>query len=352
MTGNTFGKLFRITTFGESHGTAIGVIIDGVKSNLTLSEEDIQKDLDRRKPGQSSITTQRKEDDKVQILSGIFEGKTTGTPVCMIIYNKDYQSKDYSNIKDIFRPGHADFTYHKKYGIRDYRGGGRSSGRETAARVAAGAVARKILKLKNINITAYVKEIGGIKAQTIDLDEIEQNIVRCPDKEAALDMIKKIKQVQEEKDSIGGVVEVIVKGCPAGLGEPVFNKLNAVLAHALMSIGAVKAVEIGSGIACSKMKGSESNDSLVDGNFISNNAGGILGGISSGQDILARVAVKPTPSIARIQKTIDMQGKETDITIEGRHDPCICPRIVPVVEAMAALVIIDALMIHEARQDR
>ena len=352
MTGNTFGKLFRITTFGESHGTAIGVIIDGVKSNLTLSEEDIQKDLDRRKPGQSSITTQRKEDDKVQILSGIFEGKTTGTPVCMIIYNKDYQSKDYSNIKDIFRPGHADFTYHKKYGIRDYRGGGRSSGRETAARVAAGAVARKILKLKNINITAYVKEIGGIKAQTIDLDEIEQNIVRCPDKEAALDMIKKIKQVQEEKDSIGGVVEVIVKGCPAGLGEPVFNKLNAVLAHALMSIGAVKAVEIGSGIACSKMKGSESNDQLVDGDFISNNAGGILGGISSGQDILARVAVKPTPSIARIQKTIDMQGKETDITIEGRHDPCICPRIVPVVEAMAALVIIDALMIHEARQDR
>ncbi|MCK5629037.1 MAG: chorismate synthase, partial [Nanoarchaeota archaeon] len=315
MTGNTFGKLFRITTFGESHGTAIGVIIDGVKSNLILSEEDIQKDLDRRKPGQSSITTQRKEDDKVQILSGIFEGKTTGTPVCMIIYNKDYQSKDYSNIKDIFRPGHADFTYHKKYGIRDNRGGGRSSGRETAARVAAGAVARKILKLKNINITAYVKEIGGIKAQTIDLDEIEQNIVRCPDKEAALDMIKKIKQVQEEKDSIGGVVEVIVKGCPAGLGEPVFNKLNAVLAHALMSIGAVKAVEIGSGIACSKMKGSESNDSLVDGNFISNNAGGILGGISSGQDILARVAVKPTPSIARIQKTIDMQGKETDITI-------------------------------------
>ena len=352
MTGNTFGKLFRITTFGESHGTAIGVIIDGVKSNLTLSEEDIQKDLDRRKPGQSSITTQRKEDDKVQILSGIFEGKTTGTPVCMIIYNKDYQSKDYSNIKDIFRPGHADFTYHKKYGIRDYRGGGRSSGRETAARVAAGAVARKILKLKNINITAYVKEIGGIKAQTIDLDEIEQNIVRCPDKEAALDMIKKIKQVQEEKDSIGGVVEVIVKGCPAGLGEPVFNKLNAVLAHALMSIGAVKAVEIGSGIACSKMKGSESNDQLVDGDFISNNAGGILGGISSGQDIVARVAVKPTPSIARIQKTIDMQGKETDITIEGRHDPCICPRIVPVVEAMAALVIIDALMIHEARQDR
>ena len=352
MTGNTFGKLFRITTFGESHGTAMGVIIDGVKPNISLSEEDIQKDLDRRKPGQSSITTQRKEDDKVQILSGIFEGKTTGTPVCMIIYNKDYQSKDYSNIKDIFRPGHADFTYHKKYGIRDYRGGGRSSGRETAARVAAGAVARKILKLKNINITAYVKEIGGIKAQTIDLDEIEQNIVRCPDKEAALDMIKKIKQVQEEKDSIGGVVEVIVKGCPAGLGEPVFNKLNAVLAHALMSIGAVKAVEIGSGIACSKMKGSESNDQLVDGDFISNNAGGILGGISSGQDILARVAVKPTPSIARIQKTIDMQGKETDITIEGRHDPCICPRIVPVVEAMAALVIIDALMIHEARQDR
>jgi len=351
MTGNTFGKLFRITTFGESHGTAIGVIIDGVKPNISLSEEDIQKDLDRRKPGQSSITTQRKEDDKVQILSGIFEGKTTGTPVCMIIYNKDYQSKDYSNLKDLFRPGHADFTYQKKYGIRDYRGGGRSSGRETAARVAAGAVARKILKLKNINITAYVKEIGGIKAQTIDLDEIEQNIVRCPDKEAAMDMIKKIEEVQEEKDSIGGIVEIIVKGCPAGLGEPVFDKLDAVLAHALMSIGAVKAVEIGSGIACSKMKGSESNDSLVDGNFISNNAGGILGGISSGQDILARVAVKPTPSISRQQKTIDMQGKETDITIEGRHDPCICPRIVPVVEAMAALVIIDALMLQEARQN-
>ena len=351
MTGNTFGKLFRITTFGESHGTAIGVIIDGVKPNIALSEQDIQKDLDRRKPGQSSITTQRKEDDKVQILSGIFEGKTTGTPVCMIIYNKDYQSKDYSNIKDIFRPGHADFTYQKKYGIRDYRGGGRSSGRETAARVAAGAVARKILKLKNITITAYVKEIGAIKAQNIDLDEIEQNIVRCPDKETAQDMIKKIEEVQETKDSIGGVVEVIVRGCPAGLGEPVFDKIDAVLAHALMSIGAVKAVEIGSGIACSKMKGSESNDQIVEGNFISNNAGGILGGISSGQDILARVAVKPTPSISRQQKTIDMQGKETDIIIEGRHDPCICPRIVPVVEAMAALVIIDALMLHEARQD-
>ena len=349
MTGNTFGKLFRITTFGESHGTAIGVIIDGVKPNLELSEEDIQKDLDRRKPGQSSITTQRKEDDKVQILSGIFEGKTTGTPVCMIIYNKDHKSRDYSKIKDIFRPGHADFTYHKKYGIRDYRGGGRSSGRETAARVAAGAVARKILKLKNINITAYVKEIGGIRAQTIDLDEIEQNIVRCPDKEAAMDMIKKIEEVQEEKDSIGGIVEVIVKGCPIGLGEPVFDKLDASLAHALMSIGAVKAVEIGSGIACSKMKGSESNDPLVDGNFISNNAGGILGGISSGQDIVARVAVKPTPSISRQQKTINLRGEETDIIIEGRHDPCICPRIVPVVESMAALVIIDALMMHEAR---
>jgi len=351
MTGNTFGKILRVTTFGESHGPALGVVVDGVIPNIELSEADIQKDMDRRKPGQSSITTQRKEEDKVEILSGVFEGRTTGTPIGIIIRNKDYRSGDYSNIKDISRPGHADFTYQNKFGIRDYRGGGRASGRETAARVAAGAIARKILSSKGIDIKAYVKEVGGIRAESIDLDEIEKNIVRCPDRKAAEMMIKKIHEVSTDKDSIGGIVEVIVKGCPPGFGEPVFDKLDAMIAHALMSIGAVKAVEIGSGIACSGMRGSESNDQIVSGKFISNNAGGILGGISSGQDIIARVAVKPTPSIAREQKTIDTSGKEADIIIEGRHDPCICPRIVPVVEAMIALVILDALMMQEARKD-
>lgn len=351
MTGNTFGKIFRVTTFGESHGPALGVVVDGVIPNLELSEADIQKDMDRRKPGQSSITTQRKESDKIEILSGVFEGKTTGTPIGMIIRNKDSRSGDYSNIKDISRPGHADFTYQNKFGIRDYRGGGRASGRETAARVAAGAIARKILSLKGIDITAYVKEVGGIRAESIDLDEIEKNIVRCPDRKAAEMIIKKIHEVSVDKDSIGGIVEVIVKGCPPGFGEPVFDKLDAMIAHALMSIGAVKAVEIGSGIACAGMRGSESNDQIVSGKFISNNAGGILGGISSGQDIIARVVVKPTPSIARKQKTIDTSGKEAEIIIEGRHDPCICPRIVPVVEAMIALVILDSLMMQEARKN-
>ncbi len=351
MTGNTFGKILRVTTFGESHGPALGVVVDGVIPNIELSEADIQKDMDRRKPGQSSITTQRKEEDKVEILSGVFEGKTTGTPIGIIIRNKDYRSGDYSNIKDISRPGHADFTYQNKFGIRDYRGGGRASGRETAARVAAGAIARKILNSKGIDIKAYVKEVGRIRAESIDLDEIEKNIVRCPDRKVAEMMIKKIHEVSADKDSIGGIVEVIVKGCPPGFGEPVFDKLDAMIAHALMSIGAVKAVEIGSGIACSGMRGSESNDQIVSGKFISNNAGGILGGISSGQDIIARVTVKPTPSIARKQQTIDTSGKEADIIIEGRHDPCICPRIVPVVEAMIALVILDALMMQEARKD-
>ena len=351
MTGNTFGKIFRVTTFGESHGPALGVVVDGVIPNLELSEADIQKDMDRRKPGQSSITTQRKESDKIEILSGVFEGKTTGTPIGMIIRNKDSRSGDYSNIKDISRPGHADFTYQNKFGIRDYRGGGRASGRETAARVAAGAIARKILSLKGIDIKAYVKEVGGIRAESIDLDEIEKNIVRCPDRKAAEMIIKKIHEVSADKDSIGGIVEVIVKGCPPGFGEPVFDKLDAMIAHALMSIGAVKAVEIGSGIACAGTRGSESNDQIVSGKFISNNAGGILGGISSGQDIIARVAVKPTPSIARKQKTIDTSGKEAEIIIEGRHDPCICPRIVPVVEAMIALVILDSLMMQEARKN-
>lgn len=345
---NTFGDVFRVTTFGESHGKAIGLIIDGCLPNLQLNENDIQKELDRRKPGQSKITTPRKEQDKVEILSGIFNGKTTGMPIAMIISNKDADSSKYEKIKNLFRPGHADFTYLKKYGTYDYRGGGRSSARETANWVAAGAVAKKILANKGIKVIAYAKEIAGIEAKKIDLDEIQRNDARCPDKKAAKKMLNAILKAKKERDSVGGIIEVIALNAPLGLGDPVFNKLDAEIAKALMTINAVKGVEIGAGFKVSKMKGSKCNDIFVrQGNKIitkTNNSGGILGGISNGMPIVARMAIKPTSSIAKRQETIDIKGKKNFIQIEGRHDPVLVPRAVPVAEAMMALVLVNAYL--------
>ncbi len=353
MAGNSFGRIFKITTFGESHGPAIGVVIDGVPPCLPLTEADIQFELDKRRPGQSSITTQRNEPDSVEILSGVFEKQTTGTPIALLIRNKDQRSTDYSDIKDTFRPGHADYTYMQKYGIRDWRGGGRASGRETASRVAAGAVAKIILRKYNINIIAYTRAIAGIYAQKIDYSVIEKNDVRCPDMDAAELMKQRIKEAQENKDSVGGIIEAVVHGCPAGLGEPVFDKLDALLAHALLSIGAVKGIEFGAGFHAAEMTGAKHNDKMyVDGDKIrtvTNNAGGILGGISNGEDIVLRLAVKPTASISQSQQTTTTSMKDTSIEIKGRHDPCICPRIVAVVEAMIAITLADCLMIHRAK---
>jgi len=347
MTGNEFGKNFRVISFGESHGKGIGVVIDGVKAGMKISEREIQKELDRRRPGQSKITTQRKESDSVEIISGIFEGKTLGTPICLLVRNKDYRSEDYTAIKKLFRPGHAGFTYFKKFGRRDYRGGGRASGRETIGRVAAGALAKKLLAKKKIKIIGYVKEIEGIEAKKIDYRQIEKNPVRCPDKIVAKKMEKAILKAVKKGDSVGGIVEVVVKGLPAGVGEPVFGKLDAELAKALMSIGAVKGIEIGAGFCVAKMRGSQCNDEIraVKGKpkFLSNNAGGILGGISNGEDITLRICVKPTPSISKKQKTITEDLKNITIETYGRHDPCICPRVVPVAEAMVALVLQDFL---------
>ena len=351
MAGNTFGQVFKVTTFGESHGPAIGAVIDGVPPNIPITDADIQYDLDRRRPGQSKITTQRQEEDKVEILSGIFEGKTTGTALALLIRNQDMRPKDYSEIKDKFRPGHADYTFFKKYGIRDYQGGGRSSGRETACRVAAGAVAKKILSQSNIRIVAYTLAVGDIYATKRDFSVIEKNMVRAPDLEAAEKMIALIDEVRKNCDSIGGVVEAIIHGCPAGLGDPVFDKLNARLAYALMSIGTIRGVEFGLGFGATEMRGSEHNDKFyMDGDrvrMMTNNAGGILGGISTGEDITLRVGVKPPSSIAQKQQTVDMSGHDTTIEVKGRHDPCICPRVVPVVEAMIALAIVDSLMLQK-----
>jgi chorismate synthase len=351
MAGNSFGQVFKITTFGESHGPAIGVIIDGVPPNLALTEADIQFELDRRRPGQSKVTTQRKESDTVEILSGVFEKKTTGTALAMLIRNEDHRSSDYADIKDVFRPGHADYTYYMKYGHRDYRGGGRSSGRETACRVAAGAVAKKFLRNEGINIIAYTLAVGDIYAQKKDFSVIEKNMVRTPDLDAAEKMIKKIEEARKNLDSVGGVVEAIVHGCPPGLGDPVFDKLNARLAYALMSIGTLRGIEFGVGFEATKMPGSKHNDQFfMDGKKIkmrTNHAGGILGGISTGEDIILRVGVKPPSSIAQKQKTVSLDHQNTSIEIKGRHDPCICPRVVPVVEAMIALTILDALMLQK-----
>jgi len=352
MAGNSFGQLFKITTFGESHGEALGVVIDGVPPNLELSQNDIQLDLDRRRPGQSKITTQRKEADQVEILSGVFEGKTTGQALALLIRNEDQRSQDYSNIKDVFRPGHADYTYQMKYGIRDYRGGGRASGRETACRVAAGAVAKKILDKEKIKIIAYTKAVADIVAQTIDYSVIEKNLVRAPDLKAAELMIQKIEQARLDRDSVGGVIEAVVKNCPPGLGDPVFDKLNARLAHALLSIGTIRGIEFGDGFSATKLKGSEHNDPFLktDGKIRTktNHAGGILGGISNGEDIILRVGVKPPSSIAQNQQTVDISGEDVSIQVKGRHDPCICPRVVPVVEAMIAVTLADCLLIQKS----
>lgn len=348
MSGNTFGKIFRITTWGESHGKATGVVVDGCPSKLALSEKDIQKEVDRRRPKQGSkISTTRREEDQVEILSGIFEGKTTGTPISMIVWNKDTRSQDYSNIKDLYRPGHADYTYDIKYGIRDYKGGGRASGRETLARVMAGAIAKKILKSKaRTEIFGHTIKIGNLVAKKFSKAAIEKNEVRCADPEVAKNMQKLIEKIRfNEGDSIGAVIEVIIKNPPKGLGEPVFDKLEGELAKAMMSIGAVKGIEIGAGFKVAEMKGTENDDQIEkkDGkvHFLSNNSGGILGGISTGEDIIIRLAIKPVPSVSKKLKTIDKSGKNTTIKTLGRHDCCLAPRIIPVAEAMAALVLAD-----------
>lgn len=341
---NFFGERFRIVTFGESHGKAMGVVIDGIKPGLDFDVRAIQEELNRRRPGQSTMVSPRKEGDRVEVLSGIFEGKTLGTPICLLIPNRGYNSKAYNELRDLFRPGHAGYTTLKKYGIRDHRGGGRSSGRETVSRVAAGALAKRELAKEGIQIIAYTKEIDGIIARRVDFDEIERNPLRCPDRRAVKRMEARVLSCTAQGDSIGGIVEVIARNVPAGLGEPVFGKLDAEIARALMSIGGVKAVEIGDGFQVARMKGSEHNDQMDQKGFKTNHAGGILGGISTGQEIRARIAVKPTSSIEKEQETIDIFGRARRISIRGKHDPCICPRIVPVAEAMVSLVLYDALL--------
>lgn len=352
--GNSFGKLFKITTFGESHGKSIGVIIDGCPAGLNIDEAFIQSELDRRKPGQSKITTQRREEDKFEILSGVFEGVTTGMPIALVIANKDQKSKDYSHIADQFRPSHADFTYQQKYGVRDYRGGGRSSARETAARVAAGAIAKLLLNQKKITLQAYVSKVGNIEAppyNQLDLGSTESNIVRCPHPETAGKMIDLIDSVRKNRDTIGGVVTGVIKGVPAGLGEPVFDKLHAELGRAMLSINAVKGFEYGSGFAGVEMRGSEHNDAIVkegdDIRTLTNHSGGVQGGISNGEDIYFNVAFKPVATIMQDQDSINNEGDKVVVTGKGRHDPCVVPRAVPIVEAMAALVIADFYMISQ-----
>ena len=349
MAANSFGRFFRITTWGESHGPAMGVVVDGCPAGLELCAEDIQYELDRRRPGQSRITTQRKEADAIEILSGVFEGKTLGTPISMMVKNTDAKSKSYEDIKDVYRPGHADFTYDEKYGRRDHRGGGRSSARETVGRVAAAAIAKKILNSHGVTTTGYVKQVGDIVAQDIDFDQIEENPVRCPDPEAAERMIDLIESVRKEGDSVGGTVEVVSRGLPTGLGEPVFNKLDADLARALMSIGGIRGFEMGMGFGVVERKGSQVNDLMYkkeDGTlgFRTNNSGGLLGGITSGADLVVRIAIKPTSSISQVQDTVDKEGEKTQLRVKGRHDPCLCPRAVPIAEAMVNLVLVDHLL--------
>jgi chorismate synthase len=347
MSGNSIGKLFTVTTFGESHGKAIGCIIDGCPPGLALTEEDMQVDLDRRKPGTSRHTTQRREDDIVEILSGVFEGRTTGTPIGLLIHNTDQRSKDYSDISRKFRPGHADYTYQAKYGLRDYRGGGRSSARETAMRVAAGAVAKKYLADRyGASVRGYLAQLGPIHAELKDWDAVEQNPFFCPDPALVPEMEAYMDALRKEGNSIGARINVVASGLPAGLGEPVFDRMDAEIAHALMSINAVKGVEIGAGFAAIEQKGTEHRDQIDHSGFLSNNAGGILGGISSGQDILASIAMKPTSSLRLPGKTIDTEGEETEVITKGRHDPCVGIRATPIAEAMMAIVLMD----HVVRQ--
>jgi chorismate synthase len=348
MGGNSFGTLFKITTWGESHGKALGVVIDGCPPQVELSEEDIQKEMERRRLGQYIGASSRKERDQIEILSGVFEGKTTGSPVSIIVWNEDVDSAPYDEIRDVFRPGHADFTYQAKYGIRDHRGGGRASARETVGRVAGGAVAKKILGKEKIEIIAYTLELGGIRAEKIDYEEIERNVLRCPDRKAAAAIEKKIEETKARGDTLGGIVEILVRGCPPGLGEPVFDKLEADLAKALMSIGAVRGVEVGAGFGVARMFGSQSNDPLGPEGFQKNDAGGILGGISNGADIVLRVAVKPIPSISLEQRTIDQAMRPVSLRIKGRHDVSAIPRINPVCEAMVSIVLVDHLLRQKA----
>ncbi|UIP27241.1 chorismate synthase [Photobacterium sp. TLY01] len=350
MAGNTIGQVFRVTTFGESHGLALGCIVDGCPPGLALTEADMQYDLDRRRPGTSKYTTQRREPDEVKILAGVFEGQTTGTSIGLMIENTDQRSKDYSQIKDLFRPGHADYTYEQKYGVRDYRGGGRSSARETAMRVAAGAIAKKYLKqMHGIEVRAYLSQMGDVSIDTVDWDQVEQNAFFCPDasKVDALDEL--IRKLKKEGDSIGAKLTVVAENVPVGLGEPVFDRLDADIAHALMGINAVKGVEIGDGFDVVTQRGSEHRDAMSPQGFKSNHAGGILGGISSGQDIVAHLALKPTSSITVPGETINKQGESAEVVTRGRHDPCVGIRAVPIAEAMVAIVLMDHLLRHRAQ---
>ena len=350
MSGNSFGKIFTVTTFGESHGVAMGCTIDGCPPGMSLCEHDIQIHLDKRRPGQSKHTTQRNEPDQVQILSGVFEGKTTGTPIGLLINNKDQRSKDYGDIKDKFRPGHADYSYQQKYGIRDYRGGGRSSARETAMRVAAGAIARKYLYEKlGLEIKGYLSKIGDLSLDCIDMNYIDENPYFCADKSKIKDLESFMDNLMLEGDSIGAKISILATNVPPGLGEPVFDKLEADLAHGLMSINAVKGVEVGSGFASVSQKGSEHRDSITPEGFSKNDAGGTLGGISSGQDILTSIALKPTSSISVPGKTIDKNGQESEIITTGRHDPCVGLRATPIAEAMVALVLMDHYLRNRAQ---
>ncbi len=355
MAGNSFGTLFRLTSFGESHGSGIGGVIEGATPGMILNTDQVQQELNRRRPGQSAITTPRDEKDKVTFLSGIFEGKATGTPIGFLVENSDQRSHDYGNVASAFRPSHADYTYQSKYGIRDYRGGGRSSARETIARVVAGAIARQMLKAEGITIQAYTSAVGGIKVTKpytkLNLDAIDSNIVRCPDAAIAADMIDYIEQMRNRHDSVGGVISCVIKNVPTGWGEPVFDKLHAVLGHAMLSINAVKGFEYGSGFAGTMLPGSEHNDQFyMDGDRVrtrTNNSGGIQGGISNGEDIYFNVAFKPIATILQPQKTVDQAGQDIDLTVHGRHDPCVLPRAVPIVEAMAAMVLADSLLLSK-----
>ena len=350
MSGNSIGKLFTVTSFGESHGVAIGCVVDGCPPGLALSEADLQVDLDRRKPGTSRHTTQRREADQVQILSGVFEGKTTGCPIGLIIHNTDQRSKDYSKIMDRFRPGHADYTYTRKYGVRDYRGGGRSSARETAMRVAAGAIAKKYLRERHgIEIWGYLAQLGPIRAERVDRDQVHANPFFCPDADKVPELERYMDALRKEGNSIGARINVVASGVPAGLGEPVFDRLDAEIAHALMSINAVKGVEIGAGFESVVQKGTEHRDEMTPQGFLSNHAGGILGGISSGQEIVASIALKATSSIRIPGRTVDIDGRPVEVVTEGRHDPCVGIRATPIAEAMLAIVIMDHLLRHRGQ---
>ena len=350
MSGNTFGTLFTVTSFGESHGPALGAIVDGCPPGMTLSEADIQHDLDRRKPGQSRHTTQRRESDAVQILSGVFEGRTTGTPIGLLIHNEDQRSKDYSKIMDRFRPGHADYTYQQKYGLRDYRGGGRSSARETAMRVAAGAIAKKYLREHyNVEIHGYLAQLGPIRPADFDWAEVENNAFFCPDAAKVPELEAYMDALRKEGNSIGARINVVATGVPPGWGEPIFDRLDADIAKALMSINAVKGVEIGAGFACVEQRGTVHRDEMTPAGFLGNNAGGILGGISSGQDILCSIALKPTSSIRLPGRTVDIHGDPVEVITTGRHDPCVGIRATPIAEAMLAITLMDHMLRHRAQ---